>query len=514
MSALTETAGPRASETSAGVEATASLPPLCRLHDSLLERVLVLLDIQSRERVAATCKRLQSASASHPARAVDLAGNAEVCRRYIERAKGAICTITSQRHQERTACDATSARRFSTGLRCTQVVPYTSGPAALRLAACLPSLQHLALHEATSCLGGMTDEFATAVAQHCPLLSSLEVHFTRYSLPSEFFTDAGMLALAERCPRLARISLANCGAITDRSLYAIASHCRSLTSLALGGYHELITDYGTVVLFQASSSLTDVSLSGKLRRVTDASAEALAQHSGGALREVKLTRSMGDGALAALAAHCRVLRKVDCGKCDPSALTAGGVAALLATLTSPGAAAATPSPPASPPLASAGSRDPSPSRSSPGYIDGGAACVRVVLPHGVKAAEVVQLGVALAAAGRAGGGADPDAAARWRAVVPPPPARAPGGRPVPAVTVTGGPAATSGAKAGREPSGAMYVGGGTAGSPRGRPAGPSPEEVIVLMPSGAAAGVAKAWAQGAAPLWVPAGTPLAVPPGA
>ncbi|KXZ43416.1 hypothetical protein GPECTOR_91g570 [Gonium pectorale] len=179
----------------------------------------------------------------------------------------------------------------------------------------------------------MTDEFADAVAANCPQLASLDVAFTRYSLPSEFFTDAGMMSLAAGCPRLAALSLTNCGAITDRSLYAVAVHCRGLESLALGGYHELITDYGTVVLFQACTSLRRVALSGKLRRVTDESAEALAAGSGRSLQEVKLTRSMGDRALAALGAHCSILRRVDCCKCDPGSVTPEGVATMIAALT-------------------------------------------------------------------------------------------------------------------------------------------------------------------------------------
>lgn len=43
-----------------------------------------------------------------------------------------------------------------------------------------------------------------------------------------------MMALAESCPRLARLRLTRCGAVTNRSLYAVAAACRGLRELALG----------------------------------------------------------------------------------------------------------------------------------------------------------------------------------------------------------------------------------------------------------------------------------------
>ncbi|GIL80225.1 hypothetical protein Vretimale_17423 [Volvox reticuliferus] len=395
---------------------------LLRLHDSLLQDIVKRTDIQSRVAASVSCRRLARVIAEHPPSIVDLSSDGvhpEACRRYIEKAKGAIITLTTAKHQQRTACDATSVRRFNTGVRCTQVVPYTRGPSAARLAATLPNLQHLALHEATSCLGGMTDEFAIAVAANCPLLSSLEVAFTRYSLPSEFFTDAGMMALAAGCPRLSCLSLTNCGAITDRSLYAVAVHCRGLKRLALGGYHELISDYGTVVLFQACSELVRVVLSGKLRRVTDESVEALATNSGPVLQEIKLTRSMGDRSLAALAAHCKALRVVDCCKCEAGALTPKGVAAMLKSLSekhlqqqSAQTAIALEAA-----IATAESIEP------PGVPDHATALsgvLRVLLPRGVAAADVVRLGPSGAGGHDAAGGmaaASAAAAAAWRAVI-------------------------------------------------------------------------------------------------
>ncbi|PNH03616.1 F-box/LRR-repeat protein 17 [Tetrabaena socialis] len=364
--------------------------PVLRLHDSLLQDILSRVDIRSRASLQCACKSLHRHAAENPPTSISLsdAVHPEAAWRCIRGAKGAIHTIITARHQQRTACDAASARRFNTGVRCTQCVPYTAGPSALRLAAALPNLQHLALHEATCCLGGMTDTFAAAVAAHCPQLASLELEFTRYSLPSELFTDAGMMALAAGCPCLTSLSLTNCGAITDRSLYAVAVHCRGLRRLSLGGYHERLTDYGAVVLFQACTGLVRVALSGKLRRVTDESAAALAAGSRASLEAVKLTRSMGDGALAALAAHCRALKEVDCCKCEPDAVTAGGVASLLVAM----AAAAADAVAVTAAAASAGLGAVAAQASGNTYAGVPAPSVRVVLPRGLAAADVVAMG--------------------------------------------------------------------------------------------------------------------------
>ncbi|GFR49754.1 hypothetical protein Agub_g11912 [Astrephomene gubernaculifera] len=414
---------------------------LLSLHNSLLQDILGHMDIQSRVAASATCKRLAKVSAEHPPTVVDLSSDGvhpEACRQFIERSKGAIVAITSARHKQRTACAATSARRFNSGLRCTQVVPYTARrTSAVQLASYLPRLRQLVLHEATSCLGGMTDELAAAVAAHCPGLEVLEVAFARYSLPSEVFTDKGVMCLAAGCPRLTRVALTHCGALTDRSLYSLASHCRGLTSISLGGYHELITDYGAVVLFQACPGLTRVSLSGKLRRVTDVAVEALAAACGGSLRELKLTRSMGDRSLSSLARHCRRLARLDCRKCDPTALTAGGVAALMRALGEPvreqqqqreqeqqqttavmGGDGST-----------GGSSSSSSGPSAGSGVGSSRGVLRVLLPPGLRAEEVVRRGMELSqppgdngAAADAGvvGSMEGVGATEWRVVRPSP----------------------------------------------------------------------------------------------
>lgn len=79
-----------------------------------------------------------------------------------------------------------------------------------------PNLRHLSIDERASCVGGMTNDMARALAVHCKQLEALEVFFQRYSLPSELFTDEGLIALSEGCRQLQRLALHNCDRISDR----------------------------------------------------------------------------------------------------------------------------------------------------------------------------------------------------------------------------------------------------------------------------------------------------------
>jgi hypothetical protein len=62
----------------------------------------------------------------------------------------------------------------------------------------------------------MTNDLARALAVHCKQLSVLEVYFQRYSLPSELFTDEGLIALSEGCKGLQQLTLHNCDRVSDR----------------------------------------------------------------------------------------------------------------------------------------------------------------------------------------------------------------------------------------------------------------------------------------------------------
>lgn len=158
----------------------------------------------------------------------------------------------------------------------------------------------------------------------------LEVYFQRYSLPSEMFTDEGLIALTEGCRSLKRLTLHNCDRVSDRcghaaaattasacmsaregcgnsymgsshrscvqprlvaavfsrptaaravltcavcvpalrrSMYAVAANCLELEVLTLGGYNEHVTDGGITVLLEACRNLHTVKLSSKLLKV-------------------------------------------------------------------------------------------------------------------------------------------------------------------------------------------------------------------------------------------------------
>lgn len=96
------------------------------------------------------------------------------------------------------------------------MLPHTKGLRAYALAALCPQLRHFSMDERASCLGGMTNDMARALAVHCKHLVVLEVYFERYSLPSELFTDEGLIALTEGCRELRHLTLHNCDRISDR----------------------------------------------------------------------------------------------------------------------------------------------------------------------------------------------------------------------------------------------------------------------------------------------------------
>jgi len=95
------------------------------------------------------------------------------------------------------------------------------GLRALALVAMCPNLRHLAIDERASCVGGMTNDLAKALATHCKKLMVLEIFFQRYSLPSELFTDEGLIALSGGCRMLQKLALHNCDRISDRQVEAM-----------------------------------------------------------------------------------------------------------------------------------------------------------------------------------------------------------------------------------------------------------------------------------------------------
>jgi hypothetical protein len=128
---------------------------------------------------------------------------------------------------------AQGQQRFSAGYKRDEVLPHTKGLRAYALAALCPQLRHFSMDERASCIGGMTDDMARALAVHCKQLAALEVYFQRYSLPSELFTDEGLIALTEGCRSLKRLTLHNCDRVSDRWAPWVRAHAGRLLPLSL-----------------------------------------------------------------------------------------------------------------------------------------------------------------------------------------------------------------------------------------------------------------------------------------
>lgn len=224
------------------------------------------------------------------------------------------------------ARQAEGQQRFMSGYKHGHTLPYTLGLRAHAFAAMCPNLRVLSIDERASCLGGLTNDLARALAVHCPLLSTLEVFFERYSLPSAKFSDEGLIALSESCHGLKKVTLHNCDQVSDRSLYALAANCAGLKEITIAGYNENVTDGGLCILFERCHAISRVKLSSKLLKVTDISIHALAAHCKG-LVYLKMSQQMTDVSLQLLACNCKQLQEVDMHRC--SRITQHGLWQLL-----------------------------------------------------------------------------------------------------------------------------------------------------------------------------------------
>lgn len=285
------------------------------MHESLVDFMFRGMDCKTKSSAMCVCKQwnnlagqpvywevvdLSEAHVQLSLTAIDLV-------RLLKRSRGSVKVVDTSR--DNSAWQAQEEHRFKLGVKLQESLPYTKGLRALALAALLPQLRRLVLDERASCIGGMTDDFARALAFNSPNLEHLEVHFERYSLQSESFTDAGMIALAEGCKHLNHLTLHNCMYVTDRSLYALAAHCDKLQHFSVGGYSERISDYGLTILFESCPHLLSVQLCSKLYKVTDEAIAVLARHSP-ELEAIKLTQSITNAGLQHLATGCHKLHQL------------------------------------------------------------------------------------------------------------------------------------------------------------------------------------------------------------
>ena len=116
----------------------------------------------------------------------------------------------------------------------------------------------------------VTDASVTALAQHCPGLTTIGLW------DCSNITDTSVTALAQNCPGLTEIYLRYCSNITDASVTALAQHCPVLTYINLVNCSN-ITDTSVTALAQYCPGLTTINLH-YCHKITDASITALAQH--------------------------------------------------------------------------------------------------------------------------------------------------------------------------------------------------------------------------------------------
>jgi hypothetical protein len=172
-------------------------------------------------------------------------------------------------------------------------------------------------HFVSAFSGDITDVGVTSLAMHCPRLVS--VCFRE----CDQLTDVGLVTLAEKCRQLVSVT-ATYGKIQSSSVTALAKHCPLLTSVNFTNCVRL-TDVGALA---RCTQLTQVGFEN-CSLVVDADVILLAQHCV-KLTNVDFSGcdELTDGAVVALAKHCPLLAIVRFDRC--AALTDAGVIVLSA----------------------------------------------------------------------------------------------------------------------------------------------------------------------------------------
>lgn len=126
-------------------------------------------------------------------------------------------------------------------------------------------------------------------------------------------TDSLFARLAQ-CVRLERLTLLNCGNITDGALARVLPCCPNLVALDLTGVAET-TDRAIVALASSTKRLQGINLGG-CKKLTDQALLALAANCP-LLRRVKLggLEQLTDEAVSALAKSCPLLLEIDLTHC-------------------------------------------------------------------------------------------------------------------------------------------------------------------------------------------------------
>jgi len=101
----------------------------------------------------------------------------------------------------------------------------------------------------------LTDDSIIALANGCPALCILDFA-NCYNM-----TDAAMIALANGCPDLSSVNLMNCREVTDAAIIALANGCPQLGSVGLANCSNL-TDAAVIALANGCPGLSSVDLRG------------------------------------------------------------------------------------------------------------------------------------------------------------------------------------------------------------------------------------------------------------
>jgi hypothetical protein len=147
---------------------------------------------------------------------------------------------------------------------------------AQRVLMASPNLTHLLCAQHTECV---TDTTLAVCAQHCPLVQHISLDRCHR------VTDCGVCGLVSSLATLRHVNLGGCPQLTDAVLLALAERCPLLEKLI---WHKSTSDATVTKLAEGCSKLRSLDLS---------------------------CDGIGDSCLLALAAHCKMLRRLSLSWC-------------------------------------------------------------------------------------------------------------------------------------------------------------------------------------------------------
>ena len=185
----------------------------------------------------------------------------------------------------------------------------------------------------------LTDDALRAIAQHLPKLHHLDLE------DSTGISDAGVVELAQKCTELKHLNL-NLTSITDAAITAITNNCADLEDLTVSGCDNItdaafrvvrlpkltklylddcpaISDAGLIELSRQCTALKSLSI--RSTSITDAAVSAVARNCPD-LEELQAENSqVTDESIISLAKHCAHLTHLDL---DDTGITVASVLAI------------------------------------------------------------------------------------------------------------------------------------------------------------------------------------------